>query len=191
MRLRFAAAFVLALVGACATKPQSRGTRSRARAAEIGCFATLRATDSVSAVVKMAVTPVDSTAKLPVDFEGLFVEEFRSHFKLPAQLPLSVVMGLPPCDSLGLRCASASLNVGAVAYATAHNDGKLSDIEVIDVALIPALADSVASALRTVSKLQTVPLSGAVESVPLTIRLVREDEGGCVSAAPGVFKVKG
>ena len=138
----------------------------------------------------MAVTAVDSMAKLPPDFEGLFVEEFRSHFKLPAHLPLSVVMGLPPCDSLGLRCASASLNVGAVAYATAHNDGKLSDIEVTDVALTPTLADSVAFALRAMSRLQTAPLSGDVESVPLVIRISLDDHADSIPAARRVFKAK-
>jgi hypothetical protein len=141
-------------------------------------------------MVKMSVAPLDSRATLPPDFEGLFVEEFRSHFKLPPVLPLSVVMGRPPCDSLGSRCAGASLNVGAVAYATAHSDGTLSEITVIDVALTPTLADSVASALRTTSKLKTVPLGDDVESIPLVLQLTAEDNPDSVPAARRVFAAK-
>jgi hypothetical protein len=158
--------------------------------AGVTCLDTLHATDSISAVIKMSVMPVDSTAKLPRDFEGLFVDEFRSYFKLPAQLPLNVVIGLMPCDSLGSRCSSASLDVGAVVYATAHNDGTLSDIEVVDVALTPTLADTIASALRAMSKLQTVPLSGNVESVPLVIQIAREDFPDSVPAVRRLFKAK-
>ena len=188
MRLRFTIPLALALVAGCATNPQSKTARTAPAAAAIGCLDTLHATDTLSAVVKMSVRPVDSTAKLPPDFEGLFADDFRSHFKPPRQLPLSVVMGSPPCDSLGSRCASASLNVGAIAYATAHNDGKLSDIEVTDVALTPALADSIASALRAMSRLQTVPLSGDVESVALVIHVAREDDADSVPAVRRLFK---
>jgi len=181
---------ILALVAACATNPQSKTDRTAPRVPTTYCLDTLHASDSVSAVVKMSVTPVDSTAKLPPDFEELFVDEFRSQFKLPSQLPLSVVMGSPPCDSLGSRCASASLNVGVAAYATAHNDGKLSDIEVIDAALTPSLADGVASALRAMSRLQAVPLSGDVESIPLMIQIAREDDADSVPAVRRLFKAK-
>src|SRR5947207_2795491 len=116
--------------------PRSRRARSarsaHALAAATACLDTLHAADSVSAIIKMSVTPQDTAVQLPADFEDLFVQDFRSRFKPPSRLPLSVVVGSPPCDSLGSRCAGASLDVAVVAYATAHNDGKLDDIEVVD-----------------------------------------------------------
>jgi hypothetical protein len=138
-------------------------------------------------MVKMSVESLDTSAKLPPDFEGLLAEEFRSRFRAPPHLPLSVVMGSPPCDSLGSRCASGSLNVGAVAYATAHNDGKLSDITVIDAALTPSLADSVLSALNLVSKSNSVPPTGVAESIPLVIELTREDYPDSIPSERRIF----
>ncbi len=78
-----------------------------------------------------------------------------------------MVIGTPPCDSLGGRCAGGELNVASVVYATANSDGKLSDISVIDASLTPALADSVTSALETVSKARESPPTGEVESIHL------------------------
>ena len=138
----------------------------------------------------MSVTPLDSAAKLPRDFEGMFVEEFRSHFKAPTHLPLSVVVGFPPCDSLGARCAGGFLNVGAVAYATAHNDGKLSDIHIVDAALTPSLADSVAAALRALSNTASVPFGGDAESVPLVMELTSEEYPDSVPPERRVFKAR-
>ena len=138
----------------------------------------------------MSVTALDSSAKLPRDFEGMFVEEFRSHFRAPSHLPLSVVMGSAPCDSLGSRCAGGFLNVGAVAYAAAHNDGKLSDIQVVDAALTPPLADSVASALKAMSKAASVPLTGDAESIPLAMELTPENYPDSVPPERQVFKAK-
>ena len=138
----------------------------------------------------MSVTPLDSAAKLPRDFEGMFVEEFRSHFKAPTHLPLSVVVGFPPCDSLGARCVGGFLNVGAVAYATAHNDGKLSDIHIVDAALTPSLADSVAAALRALSNTASVPFGGDAESVPLVMELTAEEYPDSVPPERRVFKAK-
>lgn len=138
----------------------------------------------------MSVTPQDTAVKLPPDFEGLFVEEFRSYFKAPTNIPLSVVVGSPPCDSLGSRCAGASLNVGAVAYATARNNGKLSDIQVVDVALVPSLADSVNSALEAMSKAGAVPLTGVRESIPIVMEIEPEDDADSVPPERRVFKAK-
>jgi hypothetical protein len=138
----------------------------------------------------MSVAAQDTAVKLPPDFEGMFVEEFRSHFKLPPLLPLSVVSGSPPCDSLGSRCGSASLSVGASAYATAHDDGKLSDIQVVDASLTPALADSVASALRAMSKAGTAPATGDEESVALVMQLTSEEYPDSIPAERRVFKAK-
>jgi TonB family protein len=138
----------------------------------------------------MSVVSQDTAVKLPPDFEAMFVEAFRSHFKVPSRLPLSVVMGSPPCDSLGKRCAGGALNIGAVAYATAHNDGKLSDIQVIDASLTPALKDSVAAALRAMSKTLTVPSTRDSESVPLLMHLGPEMNPDTVPSERRVFRAR-
>jgi len=138
----------------------------------------------------MSVTPQDTAVKLPPDFEMMFVEEFRSHFKAPSRLQLSVVLGSLPCDSSGSRCAGGSLNVGAIAYATAHDDGKLSHIDVIDAALTPALADSVASALQAMSEAGTGPPTGDAETIALIIQLAPEENADTVPTLRRVFKAK-
>jgi len=187
-RVRLTVALLaLALAIACATNPL-KSSKPSPRLAGLGCLDTLRASDSIAAIIKMSVVSQDTAVKLPPDFEGMFVEEFRSHFKAPTRLPLSVVMGSPPCDSLGKRCAGAALNIGAVAYATAHNDGKLSDIQVVDAALTPALKDSVAAALRAMSKAMAVPSTGDVESVPLLMHLGPEMNPDTVPPERRVFQ---
>ena len=178
------------LLVACATNQQRASSSPARRAPGPGCLDTLRATDSISAVIKMSVIPDDTAADLPADFEEMFVEEFRSHFKAPPHLPLSVVLGSPPCDSLGSRCASGFLDVGTIAYATAHNDGKLSNIQVVDAALTPGLADSVAAALRAVSKAASVPPTGDAGSVALVMQLGAEENPDTVPAVRQVFKAK-
>jgi len=177
-------------MAACATNPGSRGRVARAPADSIGCLDTLHAADSVTAVVKMVVVPRDSGITLPADFENLFAEEFRTRFKVPAKMPLSVVMGLTPCDSLGSRCAAGILDLGAFAYATAHRNGGLTDIEVLDVALTPSLADSVKSALESMSKELLAPPTGNLDSIPVIVRLEREDEPDTVAAYRQVLKVR-
>lgn len=156
----------------------------------IGCIDTLHAADTISTVVKMTVASQDSEVTLPPDFESLFVEEFRSHFKPPTNLPLSVVMGSQPCDSLGSRCAGGVLSVGALAYATAHNDGKLSDISVVDVTQTPPFADSVSSALKAMSRAEMVPPLGDVDSVPVVMRFLPEEEPDTVPDVRYVFRAK-
>lgn len=196
MRLHFLSIVGLAplvLVAACATSPQSRtkvATPGQPAAEGIGCLDTLHAADSISTIVKMTVAAQDPKILLPHDFESLFVEEFRSHFKLPANLPLSVVMGSQPCDSLGSRCLRGVLSLGAVAYATAHNDGRLSDIEVLDVALTPRLADSVKSALQSMSRAEMVPTVGDVDSIPLILQIEPEEKPDTVPGVRYVFKAR-
>lgn len=138
----------------------------------------------------MSVQSLDSLVSLPSDFEGLLIDEFRRAFKAPSRLPLSVVMGTPPCDSLGRRCAGGELNVATVAYATAHADGKLSDIAVIDASLTPALADSVASALETVSKAGVSPPTGEVESIHLIMQIGPEENPDTVPALRRILIAK-
>jgi len=178
---------------ACAANPQPGNKVTSARrspADNVGCLDTLHAADSISTIVKMTVAPQDPKVVLPRDFENLFVEEFRAHFKAPANLPLSVVMGSEPCDSLGSRCVGGVLSVGAVAYATAHNDGKLSDIAVLDVALTPPFADSVNSALQAMSRAELVPPTGDVDSIPVVLQISTEEEPDTVPAVRYVFKAK-
>lgn len=196
MRLHFLSFVGLAplvLVAACATNPQSRSkvaALGQPAAESIGCLDTLHAADSISTIVKMTVAAQDPKIVLPRDFESLFVEEFRSHFKLPANLPLSVVMGSQPCDSLGSRCLRGVLSLGAVAYATAHNDGRLSDIEVLDVALTPRLADSVKSALQSMSRAEMVPTVGDVDSIPLILQIEPEEKPDTVPSVRYVFRAR-
>lgn len=127
---------------------------------------------------------------MPRDFESMFVEEFRTHFKAPTNLPLSVVSGSEPCDSLGSRCAGGVLSMGAVAYATAHNDGKLSDVAVLDVSLTPRLAESVSSALAAMSKAELGPPTGDVDSVSLILRILPESDPDTVPDVRQVLKAR-
>jgi len=150
----------------------------------------MRAADSITAIIKMSVAPQDTQVVLPKDFEAMFVEGFRSRFKVPSKLPLSVVAGTPPCDSLGSRCAGGMLSVGVIAYVTAHGDGKLSDIDVVDVALTPGLADSVNSALRSMSKSELVPPTGDAESVSLVLRIAPEENPDSVPSLRYVFRAR-
>jgi hypothetical protein len=150
----------------------------------------LHAADSISALIKMSVTAQDSGRALPANFEDRFVEQFRTHFNVPKHLPLAVVMGWPPCDSLGSRCAHAVLHVGAIAYATAHDDGKLSDIQVVDAALTPSFADSVTSALVAMSKAAAAPPTGNSDEIPIVIELAREDAPDSVPALRQVLVAK-
>lgn len=153
----------------------------------MACLDTLRAADSISAVVKMSVESLDSGVILPPESEALLVEEFRRHFKAPSPLPLSVVRGSPPCDSLGSRCVGGSLGIGAIAYATAHNDGTLSDISVVDATLTPTLAENVASALRAVSKERGGPPTGDAESVQLMMEIGPDENPDTVPALRRIF----
>ena len=136
----------------------------------------------------MTVSAQDPKVELPPDFENMFAEEFRSHFKVPPKLPLSVVMGSQPCDSLGSRCVGGVLSLGAVAYATAHNDGRLSDIMVIDPAQTPRFADSVNSALKSMSHEQLVPPIGNVDSISVILQIVPEEEPDTVPTVRQVFR---
>ncbi|HXN75709.1 MAG TPA: hypothetical protein VN876_03675 [Gemmatimonadaceae bacterium] len=191
LNLRAVTLAPLILVAGCATNPQPKKTPIRRSAADsVGCLDTLHAADSVSMIVKMTVASQDPKVGLPRDFEDLFVEEFRSRFRIPSKLPLSVVMGSPPCDSLGSRCVGGVLTLGAVAYATVHNDGKLSDIAVVDVALTPRFADSVKSALQSMSRAELVPPIGDVDRIPVVLQIVQEEEPDTVPSVRHVFQAK-
>jgi hypothetical protein len=183
--------FVLAL--ACAGNPQPGRRTSAARrspADTIGCLDTLHASDSITAVVKIVVSSRDSVVLLPAAFESLFAAEFRARFKAPRVMPLSLVMGAPPCDSLGSRCVAGVLDVGAFAYATAHGNGKLSDIAVLDVALTRPFADSVKSALEAMSRESLLPPIGEQDTIPLTVQLRTEQQPDSIPDYRRIFQVK-
>ena len=80
--------------------------------------------------------------------------------------------------------------MGAVAYATVHNDGKLSDITVVDVALTPRLADSVKSALQSMSRAELVAPIGDADPIPIMLQIVQEEKPDTVPTARHVFKAK-
>ena len=173
---------LLTTVGACAANPNpGRRTASRRSAVSVGCLDTLRAQDSLTRIVKLSVSARDSGVALPADFQDLFAEEFRRRFRLPPKMALSVVAGMPPCDSLASRCAAGMLDIGALAYATAHNDGKLTDIGVLDAGLTPSFTDSVRSVLAGISDASMLPSIGGVDSIPITIQLVTEEPLDSVS----------
>jgi len=183
----------LVLVHACASNPGSGrrvSSSRRAPADTIGCLDTLHAADSIEAIVKMVVKSRDSTVRLPEDFESLFAADFRSRFKPPPIMPLSVVMGVPPCDSLGSRCVGAVLDLGAFAFGTAHRNGKLSDIDVLDVAMTPSFADSVKSVLEAMSREAMLPPLGAADSIQLEVQLRSEQAPDTVPVSRRMFRLK-
>jgi len=177
------------IIAACATNPRSNKPRPSPSRVTVGCLDTLHATDSLLRVVKLSVAAQDTAQRLPRHFEEFFAQEFRGRFKTPAKLPLSVVMGASPCDSVGLRCYGGYLDLAAIAYATAHFDGTLSGIEVVDATLIPTLADSVRAALDAMSKEGMAPPS-MKDSLPLIIRLETDENPDTVSQLRQVFRAK-
>jgi hypothetical protein len=154
----------------------------------VACLDTLHATDSVTAVIKMTVKSQNSKAKLPPDFDGLFVQEFRSRLKVPSNLPLSVMEGWTPCDSAGHKCAGGVLMIGSQAYATAHRDGAVSRIAVVDFALTPALADTVRAVLQMMAKEKAVPFFGGPDSIPLDISIHTEQRPDTVPVWRHLFR---
>jgi hypothetical protein len=179
----------LSILLACSGNPSPRGaSASRSVSRRAGCLDTLQASDSIATMVRMTVAAQDSAVKLPRDFAGMFVEGFRSHFKVPKMLPLSVVTGWQPCDSLGFRCASGALNLSAAIYVTAHNNATLSDASVIDETITPALADSLRSALGAMSRANDVPPTGEAETIALAIRVSPQESADSGPASTNLFK---
>jgi hypothetical protein len=192
MALRSSAlALVALLVWACSANPSQRPSVAAARrvaADTLGCLDTLKATDSIATIVKVSVAPQDSTNRLPIEFEQLFAQTLRQHFRVPTKLPLSVVIGQPPCDSLGYRCAGGVLNLGAVIYVTAYGNGTASEAIVVDETTTPALADSLRAALMAMSRKNEVPWFWQSDSIALVIRVAPDDAADTVPAARRLFK---
>ncbi len=161
-----------------------------ARADTVSCVDTLRATDTVAAVVKVSVRHQDSTAKLPADFEGLFAQEFKSRFRPPSQLPLSVMFGDPPCDGDKNVCSGATPMVHVVAYAIVASDGAIQNLGVLSPSLNTELADSVRSTLMGMSKANMIPFFQSEKTLPLTIIVNSEDTPDSVPAVRRLFRAK-
>jgi hypothetical protein len=176
---------------ACSTNPSQRakvGSAHRVLSDTLGCLDTLKASDSIATIVKVSIATPDSTIKLPVEFEQLFAESLRPHFRVPSKLPLSVVIGQQPCDSLGYRCVGGVLNLGAVVYIEAYGDGTLSEATVVDETTTPALADSLRAALAAMSRGNEVPWFGRADSLALVIRVAPSDGTDTVPTARRLFK---
>jgi hypothetical protein len=154
-----------------------------------GCLDTLRASDSISAVIKMSVQPQDKKTKLPADFEGLFAQEFKSRFRTPSSLPLSVMRGSAPCDTVQKTCASGMMWLGSKAYAFAHSNGTLSRVGVVDPSLTPDLSDSVRSVLLQLSSEHLVPLFPSREPIPIEIFFGIDQHPDTVSRERQLFRV--
>ena len=161
-----------------------------ARADTVSCVDTLRATDTVNAVVKVSVRHQDTAATLPPDFEGLFAQEFRSRFTPPSHLPLSVMFGEAPCDRDRNVCSGATPLVHVVAYAIVAPDGTIPHLAVISPSLNNELADSVRSALSSMAKANMVPFFQVQKTLPLAIIVNSEENPDSVPPVRRLFRAK-
>lgn len=179
---------------ACATNPSpNRKTASAPnalRADSIGCLDTLTASDTVETIVKMTATSQDAKVTLPPNFENFLAQGFQARFKPPSKLPLSVVVGGEPCDSLGSRCSAGTLDIGAVAYVTARANGSLGIVDVVDETLTAGFADSVRSTLVAMSKHNEIPWLEHSDSIPLILRFAPDDQPDTVPTERYVFRAR-
>jgi hypothetical protein len=156
----------------------------------VSCLDTLHASDSITAVVTMSIKPRDRKVVLPADFEGLFVQEFRARLKVPENLSLSVMQGWGDCDSKEGKCSGGALVIGTRAFATAHPGGTLSGISTIDFALIPALSDSVRTALKTLSNDNAIPIFAGSDSIPLEMFILVHEKPDTIPAFRHLFQAR-
>jgi TonB family protein len=179
---------------ACATNATlARNPASPAKpvsSGNIGCLDTLHASDTVETIVKMTATSQNPKISLPPNFENFLAQGFLARFKAPSKLPLSVVTGGEPCDSLGSRCSGGILDIGAVAYVTARANGSLDIVDVVDETLTPDFADSVRSTLDAMSKHNEVPWLEHTDSIPLILRFAPDDQSDTVPADRYVFRAR-
>ena len=183
--------FGLLTAGACATNPSLNSRHSLAAngvRADVGCLDTLHATDTVQTIVKLSAASQDPKIALPPNFESFFAQGFHARFKAPSRLPLSVVIGAEPCDSLGSRCAGGILNIGAVAYVSARANGSLIVTDVVDETLTEDFANSIRSALEEMSRNRDVPWLEHADSIPLVLTFAPDDQPDTVPPTRHVFK---
>jgi hypothetical protein len=176
---------VASLCAACALNTTG-GTHGKG-SISAGCLDTLAANDTVRSIVRLTLAPQDSTTTLPFDFDNVFIEELKPRFHAPAQIPLRVIAGWEPCDSAASRCAGGILNLATTAYFTAHHDGRLTRISIVDESLTPALVDSLNRALRRLSAAKTAAWSAPPDSILLQLRLAPYEGRDSVADLRGVF----
>ena len=97
-----------------------------------------------------------------------------------------IVALFPMATSIGARVDKEQTTFAA----TAHKDGRLSDIEVVDVALIPGFADSVSSALRSMSRGALAPFVGDADSIPFIMQISSEENPDTVPTFRYLFKAR-
>jgi hypothetical protein len=102
-------------------------------------------------------------------------------------MPLRVVAGWEPCDSVASRCAGGILNLATTAYLTAHRDGRLTQISVVDESLTPALADSLNVALRRLSSAKAAAWTSTPDSIALRLRLAASEPDDSVPVLQRFF----
>jgi len=156
----------------------------------VGCLDTLHTSDSINVIVTMSVKPQDRKVALPPDFEGLFAQEFRLRLKVPGNLPLSVMQGWGFCDSREDKCSGGAPIIGTHAFATAHPDGTLSRIATIDFALVPALSESVRTALEVLSNDKTVPSVAGSDSLPLEMFILVDEKADTIPIFRHLFRAR-
>jgi hypothetical protein len=170
---------------------ESNGADSRFVGDTVNCLDTLTGRDSVLALVKMSVKPQEKKVTLPSDFEGYFVQEFRSLLKVPSVLPLAVMSGWSPCDPAKHQCFGGGvMMIGSTAYVTAHPTGTLSRIIVIDVGLTPDFTDSVRAVLKKMGAEMRVPYFNGPDSIPLTVTIDIESHPDTVPKVRQLFLAK-
>jgi TonB-like protein len=82
------------------------------------------------------------------------------------------------------------------AYATAHSDGTLSDISVVDLSLTPVFSDAVRSALLRMSSERATPIVRAIpmvpsyQAIPLGIDISLAQHPDTVAQERQLFRVK-
>lgn len=189
--------FVLALCAvpaflsaAATTSMPSPPGSERASYDTVGCLDTLRAADSGSVVVKISVLHQERGGKLPPDFEGLFAQEFRSRFRPPHKLGLSVIEGYGACDSRQHTCSGGTPTLMTIAYAIATENGTISELGVISPSLSTELSDSVRSALLSMSAANMVPLFGSTSSLPIRVVVASEESPDSVPPVRQLFRTR-
>lgn len=173
------------LYSACAMN--TSGPAHANKIAGAGCLDTLRARDTVRSPVSLKVEPQDSATLLPTGLDIVFAQELRKRFHPPRTIPLRVIAGWEPCDSITSRCAGGILDLATTAYLIAHRDGRLTQISVIDESLTPILTDSLDRALRRMSAAKVATWSAEPDSIPLHVRLAPLEGNDSVQDVQGFF----
>jgi len=155
----------------------------------VGCLDTLRATDTITAVATLRVRRYQNKADLPAEFAGFFAQEFKSRFRVPSNLALSVVMLTRATCTTDRNCSGAGLWLSANAYAVARKDGSLSFIGVSDESLTPDFAESVRVVLETMSRDRAIP-EIYEDSLPLEITIRPHLDPDTVPRERHLFRVR-